>query len=871
MQPEPSTELATEESMPKQRRGGPGWRWILRQAWRDSRGSRRSLVLFMLCTVAGLAALTAIRGFRDSLSAAVDQEARSLLGADLEVRMNRTFPDAVEKWIAAQGGEVAREVRFRSMAWLPKTQASRLVQVRAQAGGYPFAGKLETDPPGLSVGFATEPVALVERSLMTQYGLEPGDEMRLGTVTFRILGAIIRVPGDSEVETVFAPRVLIPEAVADETGLLVRGSVTRHRRYVAWPDGLPVAVEAALAEAKGGLFAEERVRFSTVEDERRKVGRTLDRLTGFLQLTGLTALLLGGVGVAGGVQIYLRDKLTSVAVLRCLGCPGGSAFAVCFVQVAVAGGLGSLIGTAMGAGVQPLLPTVAGSFIPLAGDLQFDGSGLLPSFLFGWLVILLCALGPMFRLRRATPLSVLRGLDDDDLRPAWKEPGNWLVGTALVALTATFALRSGPDPWLGLGLVGGLLASAVLLALLGALLRWLLRRLVPARAPYAWRLGLSSLHRPQNRTLITVVTLGLGLFLVLTLFLVRDALLGEVALERRDGEPDTILFDIQADQVEGIEAMVKAAGLPVLERVAVVTMRLREVRGKTLTQLRTEGGDPAEPWALNWEYRASWRAELNETETLLSGTVPARYEGDLDGVVPVTIEESIAKALAVDVGDRVVFDVQGLPMQAEIAGIRKVDWSRMRPNFYVLFPEGVLEEAPQFLAVVTRTGGAAGAAKLQQDLVQAYPNVSLIDLSLVLETFRRILDRVALVLRFLGAFVVVTGLLVLASTLLTSRPQRLRESVLLRTLGASRQVIRTLFAVEYALVGLLAGLAGAALAAVASAALAHFVFKMPPTVSWLPIAISTGALVGLTVFTGWLTTRGVVSEPPLAVLRRETG
>lgn len=856
---------------PRGRAMAPGLRWIVRQAWRDSRGSRRSLLLFMLCTVAGLAALTAIRGFRDSLSAAVDAEARALLGADLELRMNREFPAEVDAWVAGQGGELAREIRFRSMLWLPEAQATRLVQVRAMAGGFPFAGTLETEPPNLRVGDATEPVALVERSLMTQHGLTVGDEVRLGTVNFRILGAVVRMPGDSEVETVFAPRVLIPEAVVAETGLLTRGSLTRHYRYLAWEDGLPAAVEAAIKEARRGLFADERVRVSTVERERQMVGRTLDRLTGFLQLTGLTALLLGGVGVAGGVQIYLRDKLAGVAVLRCLGCPAGAAFAVSFLQVAVAGGIGALLGVALGAAVQPLVPKVAGAFLPISGELQFDGSGLLPSFLFGWLVILLCALGPLFKVRRATPLTVLRGLDDADSRPAWKEPGTWLVGVALVMLTAMFALRSGPDPKLGLGLVGGLLAAAGLLALVGALLRWLLRRLVPARAPYAWRLGLSSLHRPQNRTLITVVTLGLGLFLVLTLFMVRDALLGEVVLERRAGEPDAILFDIQPDQADAVGEVIRNAGMPVLERVPVVTMRLREVRGHTLSELRRMRDDPAERWALNWEYRTSWRSALNETEELLEGELPGRFTGGFDDVIPVTLEESIARALAVKVGDPLVFDVQGVALRAQVAGIRKVDWSRMRPNFYILFPEGVLEDAPQFIAMVTRTGGAAEAASLQADLVQAFPNVSLVDLSLLIETLDRIFDKVALVLRFLGSFVVATGLLVLASTLLTSRPQRLRESVLLRTLGASRGVIRTCFAVEYALVGVLAGLAGSALAAAGAAALAHFVFKLPPTVTLTPVLLGTGALVALTLVTGWLTTKGVVSEPPLAVLRREVG
>jgi len=316
---------------------------------------------------------------------------------------------------------------------------------------------------------------------------------------------------------------------------------------------------------------------------------------------------------------------------------------------------------------------------------------------------------------------------------------------------------------------------------------------------------------------------------------------------------------------------VEGAGMPVLETVSVVTMRLRSVRGHTLAELRAMPDDPAERWALNWEYRTSWRDHLNETEQLLDGTFPAEFSGTLDDVVPVTLEESIARALAVRVGDPLVFDVQGVALEARVAGIRKVDWSRMRPNFYILFPPGVLEDAPQFIAMVTRAGGATGAAALQEQLIHSFPNVSLVDLSLLIETLDRILDRVAVVLRFLGAFVVATGLLVLASALLTSRPQRLRESVLLRTLGASRNIIRTCFAVEYALVGLLAGLAGSALAAAAAAALAHFVFKLPPTVAWWPILIGTALLVGLTLLTGWMTTRGVVSEPPLAVLRRENG
>jgi len=835
-------------------------------AWRDSRGQRRMLLLFAVCIVFGIAALVAIRSFRENLKSTIEAQAQTLLGADLSLKSRQRFSDRMEGFIEDLGGEQSREVRFQSMAFFPGPGTTRLVQVRALDGRFPFYGGIKTDPEGAEFRGSGERLALVEDSLMAQFGVAPGDVVKIGAVTFRIAGRLLQISGENEMRGLFSPRVFIDRQYLAETGLIQRGSMTRYRAYIRYPEGLSVAEEERLERLKKGLFAEEGVRFDTVAEEKRDLGRNLENLYDFLNLVGFIALLLGGLGVAGGVQVYLKEKLNTVAILRCVGVRMRQIFAIYILQIAAVGFVGSFAGAGVGVCVQFFLPMVLSFFLPFSVDVFVSWSSVLLSVSFGFGVTVLFALIPLLSVRAITPLQALRA-SFEDLRPLRKDPGFWIVFAVIVALVLSFCLTQTSEVEYGLGFAGGLAGSLILLSGLSVGVRWLVKRYFPKNWPYPWRQGLSNLYRPNNRTLFLIVTLGMGTFLICTIYLVQGMLLRQVSLTTGGSRANVVFFDIQPDQVDGVVATVRRNRYPVQETVPIVTMRLAEINGRTARELREDRSSGVERWTLNWEYRSTFRSSLIDTESIIEGAFTPVWTGGEP--IPISIEENIARDLNVHLGDAILFDVQGVPLAVKIDSIRKVDWARLRPNFYMLFPAGVLEDAPAFYALLTRVPDRRGMADLQQEMVKAFPNVSAIDLSIVLDTITAILSRIAFVIRFMASFTVATGIVVLAGAMVTSRYQRIRESVLLATLGATGSVIRRILTVEYLLLGFLGGIAGTLLALVASWALAYFLFEIPYSIDWAMVPTAVAAVCALTVATGWLNSRGIAGHPPLAVLREE--
>ena len=369
---------------------------MVRMAWRDSRGQRRKLALFALCIVFGIAALTAIRSFKHNLEVIIEKESRSLLGADLRLSSLRDFDTAAETFIASLGGQQTGEVRFRSMAFFPKGNQTRLVQIRALDGPFPFYGEMQTIPRSAASRFLSGqiPLAVVEEGLAVQFNLEPGDTMRLGAATFTIAGALRKVSGEAEIRGLFTPRVYIHRSYLEETGLIQRGSLTSYRVYFRFRDGLTPALNERLEKARKGVLAESRVRVDTVEKRKRRIGRTMDNLYSFMNLIGFVALILGGIGVAAGVQVYLKDKLATVAVLRCLGVEFRFAFGIYFLQVLVVGFMGAVQGALLGVLVQVFVPSLLSGFLPFEVEVFLSWRSIVLSLLFGWGLTALFALIP---------------------------------------------------------------------------------------------------------------------------------------------------------------------------------------------------------------------------------------------------------------------------------------------------------------------------------------------------------------------------------------------------------------------------------------------------------------------------------------------
>jgi len=839
--------------------------WLFRMAWRDSRRSRARLLLFMASIVLGIAALVGINSFGDNLARSVGEQARELLGADLVVSAGHRFASGLEPLLKRLGEERTREVAFGSLVEFRPGGGVRLAQVRARDGGF-FYGEWRTEPRAAAQQFAAPgaaPGALVDDVLLVQFGAKVGDSVQVGRVKLPILGRVLKTPGQSNITTSVVPTVFIPLRLVRKTGLVQRGSRVQYRRSFRFAPGTDVA--AVLKPLRPRLNQAD-ADVDTVASRQQQLGRSFADLTRYLSLVAFVALLLGCVGVASAVNLYVREKLAAVAVLRCLGASGRQALLIYLVQTAGLGLVGAGLGAALGAAVQSLLPRVLGDFLPVAITVSVSWPAVGTGLATGLLMAILFALLPLLSIRRVSPLRVLRVAFEDDT--AAPDPLRYLVLVAIGWFILGFAYRQTHDWKLTLAFGAGLLAAFAALAGLGRLLMGLVRRFFPTGWSYVWRQGLANLYRPHNQTLTLITSIGLGTFLLATLFLTQALLLGRVQLADRGAQANLVLFDIQPEQRAGVEQLLRAQRLPVLLRVPIVTMRLTAINGQKTAALRkdttTATGTPS--FVFTREYRVTYRDSLNSSEKLVEGTAPALGP---DGTPRISVETGYLQRAKLKLGDTLDFNVQGAPLRTIVGGTREVDRSRVQPSFLVLFPAGVLEQAPQFHVLLTRTGNTRALAAVQQALVRQFPNVSAIDLGLILQTVGDILDKISFVVRFMAGFSILTGLLVLSSSVVISRYQRVRESMLLRTLGASGGQILRITLVEYGLLGLLASLAGIGLAVLAAWALAVRLFEAgfdPPV---LPLLGLAAVVTGLTAGIGLFNSRDVLRRSPLEVLRAE--
>ncbi|ARS37735.1 ABC transporter permease [Pontibacter actiniarum] len=836
-------------------------------AWRDSRRNRGRLALFISSIVLGIAALVAINSFSDNLRTDIDKQAKSLIGADLVIASNKEIEPEMQQLLDSigVGGDRSDEVRFVSMVVFEASGGTRLVQVRAlERGGFPYYGAIETEPASASKSFREDGrQALVDQTLLLQYNTKPGDSIKIGNQTFEIAGALHKIPGQSAMTATIAPAVYIPRRYLDETGLLQRGSRISYYHYYKLPestdaDKLVKKLEPRLEEAGFG--------YDTIESRKESTGKAYEDLARFLALVGFVALLLGCVGVASAVHVYIREKLATIGVLRCLGVSGRQAFLIYLFQVIAMGLIGSVVGAVLGSLIQLYLPQLFQSFLPVEVTVAVSWSAIGQGIAIGVIISVLFALLPLLSVRNVSPLITLRaGIEHVSSGPDKVRWGVYFLIVAFIFIFSYFQLGT----WLqALSFTAGVFVSFLVLALIARLMMWLVKRFFPVSWGYVWRQSLANLYRPNNQTLLLTVSIGLGTALIATLFLMQRILLSEVAFAGSENQPNLVLFDIQNAQKEDVAQLARQQGLPVLQYVPVVTMRLEEMNGLTAADVRKDTTLEIPDWAFTREYRVTYRDSLINSETSVAGEWQGQVS-DPNAPIPISVEDRYAERLKVELGDTMIFNVQGALVPTVVANLREVEWNRVQSNFLVVFPKGVLEEAPQFHVLMTRTQSDEQSASFQQTLVRQFPNVSAIDLGLILETLDDILGKISFVIRFMALFSISTGLLVLIGSINNSKYQRVQESVLLRTLGASRKQILSINAFEYLLLGALAAGTGVILAVGASWALAVFSFEVafvPDLTPLLPVFL---AITGLTMLIGMLNSRGILNRPPLEVLRRE--
>lgn len=835
--------------------------WLFKMAWRDGKASSKKLMLFMASIVLGIAAVVSIQSFGETLKQNIASESKALMGADFKIDSDNAPNKRVLQIMDSLGGFKAREINFASMGAFPKSQATKLMQIRGIEGEFPFYGDLETEPKSAASTYQKDGAALVDATVMLQLSIQVGDSIKIGNTTLPIAGQLKSVPGSTAIFSSIAPPVLIPYRYIEKSGLVQTGSRIDYEFYFKATTNLDLE---QLDKVVNPMLDAENADLDSHTSTSKRLGRRYENFGKFLNLVAFIALLLGCVGIASAIHIYIKEKLRAVAVLKCLGATKRQTFLIFLIQVAVMGFIGGIIGTGLGLILQQLFPVLLQGLLPVDVEITFSLQVIVMGILLGIFMSVLFALYPLIGTLYISPLQALRVIKEKSRKA--RKAISW-VSVGILIFIFLFSLWLLENWQYSLAFVGGVLVTFSILAGIAHLFMRAIRRYFPHKWGFVARQSILNLFRPQNQTLILVLAIGVGTFLISTLYFSKDLLLAQASVESQSNSPNMILLDVQSEQRQAIAEAITTKNLEVINDTPIVTMRVQSIKGTPVNEIKKDTTSQVNRWVLNHEFRTTYRDSIIDSESITTGQWTAQAEGK--NPVPVSISENFAEDAKVEVGDALVFNVQGVLLNAVVGSVRSVDWSRLQPNFSLVFPVRVLENAPQFHVLSTKVPNEDASAALQQDLVKKFPNVSIIDLRQVLNVIETLLGRISWIINFMAFFSILTGIIVLLGAIRTSKYQRIRESVLLRTLGAKSKQILNITALEYIYLGSLGSISGIVLSLISSQLLAWLVFETPFVPSLVPFLILLPGIVLLVLAIGLSNSMSVIRKPPLEVLRKE--
>jgi putative ABC transport system permease protein len=838
---------------------------------RESRGSRGRLIFFIICLAVGVAAVVAVAGLSASLDEGIRREARQLLAADLAIEANRPLPADFDFARAGLAGVQRTDVtELVTVAAAPPHGAapgpSQLVEIKAIRGEYPFYGELKLRPARPLSELLRPDTAVVASELLARLGLKVGGELRIGGQPFRIAGVVLSEPDRVSISLTLGPRVFLSADGLARTPLIQRGSRVSYRTLLELPPGFPGSdVEPAGQRLRNALPDPTFYRVETYKAAQPALRQNLSRVERFLGLIALLSLFVGGIGVAQSVRAWLAGRLDAIAVLKCLGMRPREIFPLYLGQTALLGLAGSLVGILAGVAIQLVLPSLFPDLIPAELIHPWQPAALLRGLGLGIGVALLFSLPPLSAVLRVPPARVLRRDAEPLPRHRWAAAITSVV--LLAGIWGMAALQS--HSWdLGARFTGGVALVTLVLTAAALFITWLARRiprdLSPAWARLWLRHGLAALARPGAGTVGAVVAMGLGVLVVLGMSLVERRLSGELSTAIPSDAPSAFMVDIQSAQWPGIEKLLHQTGATRIDSVPVVMARLAAIDGKSVEELADKSPeDRGRRWALTREQRLTYMKELPADNQVVAGKLwgdPSRAE--------VSIEKDFADDLGLKLGSVLRFDIQGIPVEVTVTSLRTVDWGTFGINFFLVVEPGVLEDAPQQrLAAVRLPKGSE--QHLQDQLAASYPNVTMLRIREILEKILGVMRRIGLAIRFLGAFTVLAGIAILAGAVSAGSARRGREVALLKTLGMTRRGVAATFAVEYALIGLVAGAIGAAGAAVLAQGVVTRGFELTWSFEPGPLALAILVSIILTVLAGLAASFRALERRPIEVLRSE--
>ncbi len=870
------------------------WTWSM--AYRDSRAAKLKLALFSASIIFGVAALVVIGSLRYNLNDSVKSQSKSLLGADLQLSARKEFSKEANDLTAQIGGDQAKEISFSTMMTVGENPQPRLVSIRAIEPGFPFYGTVATTPADAwqSVHSNAKGGVLVEESFLLSMQSKIGDMVKIGKLELPIIGTLDQAPPSSSGFAGMNPTVVTSFDTIRGSELLSSKSLSFHSTYFKLP---ALTADMQISDEFQAAFDAERLRSVTATQRSERIEKTINNLYLFLNLIGFSSLFLGGIGIAGAIHIHISERLTSVATLRCLGCTSAKAFAIYFIQGVFMGALGTLLGLISGCGLIAVAAYFAQS---LPGVIPFDIT-IEPVFTeivkaagIGFIISVCFALLPLLKLRKISPLAALRneGAElESGQKSGFRDPLRWLIILTLAATAFLLAWLDNRELGRGLatarGYVSFLAVTFGLLLSCGLFLRWVLKLCVRPSWPITIRQGFSALYRPNNQTSIFMLSIGLGVFFLFTLIFTQNVLLQWLSPDRLADTPNIFMVDIPPEDTSKARETIQKAGSTPLADAPIIQLRLTSIKGKSVDEIfreqaeqkkqfnntnkKEEGQIPK--WVLRRSFRSTFRSELSDTEELVSGEWIGTYDASTATpslLIPISMEAEIAANLGVNVGDTLTMEIEGFgeEINLKIASLRKVDWRSMNLNFFIVLPQGAVDDYVAFNILTAHSASPETRAELQQAMFAKWPSVSVIDLSLILKTVQSVLDAAGKAIQAMALFTIITGSIVLISTLLSGRKIRTKEIVLLRTLGASQGQIARILAIEYTLLASIATIAGTGLAAIATALLSSFLFENEAyTFPWSQLLIGASSVIVITVTLGMLLSRGIANTPPMHALK----
>ena len=856
---------------------------------RESRGSRGRLVFFIACLAVGVAAVVAVAGLSASLRDGIRREARQLLAADLAVRGDQPIPPQALNAIAALSDAQRTDVKetvtvAAALARGGQPGASQLVELKVVNGVYPFYGRLDLRPQRPLHELLTPGTTVVASELLSRLGLKVGDSLLIGGQPFRVAGTVLAEPDRVGISLTLGPRAFLSGGGFARTHLEDQGSRVGYRTLVRLPDRTSgPELDAAAERLRRALPPGDFFRVETYRQAQPALRQNISRVERFLGLVALLSLFVGGIGVAQSVRAWLAGRLDAIAILKCLGMRPREIFPLYLGQTLLLGLAGSLLGILAGMAVQLVLPRLFPDLIPGALIRPWQPAALLRGLGLGVGVAMLFSLPPLSAVLRVPPARVLRR----DAEPLPRH--RWVTGATVLALAlgvwGMAAVQSG-SALLGAQFTGGVALVTAALATAAFLVSWGVRKLPRDFAVRPWlRHGLAALARPGAAAGGAIVALGLGVLVVLGMSLVERRVTAQLEKELPANAPSAFLIDIQPNQWQGVERLLRQQGGTRVESVPVVMARLAAIDGvrtEDLAEAR-EGEDPegrrgngdrerngngersegGRRWALTREQRLTYMRELPKDNQIVAGSLwsdPAHAE--------VSLEKDFAADIGARLGSTLTFNIQGVPLDVKVTSLRTVDWGTFGINFFLVVEPGVLETAPQQRLAVARL--PKGSEQRVQDLLAAsYPNVTFLRIREILEKVLKVLRRISLGIRFLGGFTVVAGIAILAGAVSAGSARRGREVALLKTLGMTRRGVIATFAVEYALVGLVAGVIGAVGGAVLAWGVVTRGFQVPWTLDPWILGVALAASIALTVVAGLAASLRALERRPIEVLRTE--